>query len=279
MDQSPFSFDPLPYRQYLEYIHIRSLEARSALSIVKEILGPSPIVTFGPIHLFKLVLTPVLLLLLQTAEIGRAMQWVRRQIGNHRRNEEDIEWRTWSELEWCGLNGDWDFSGTWRGGADEERRPHGHGVLVWPAISRCEYSEGTMVAGRMRGQWVVKYRDGTWRSYLWKDDVYQGFEVPSSPVPPLLCPGVARSVSCDARPAGPAADRHSSQRRGKVHCLDAPDANAHCNGRCGVITATLWKAEVGMQLTASAASALKHSLLRLRAAGRVGRGCHGGERL
>ncbi len=89
-----------------------------------------------------------------------------------------------SEMKWNGSKGDWRVTAKWRGGTDAAGRPQGLGVLTWPENDHPnDFAEGAMVAGNMQGQWVVKYKDGTWFSSLFKDDVYRDCTVSFAPTP------------------------------------------------------------------------------------------------
>jgi hypothetical protein len=50
-------------------------------------------------------------------------------------------------------------------------KPKGKGILIYPASDDLRsYAEGVMEAGRMQGQWVVTFRNGTSHSYEYLDD-------------------------------------------------------------------------------------------------------------
>ena len=50
-------------------------------------------------------------------------------------------------------------------------KPKGKGILIYPVSDDPRsYAEGVMEAGRMQGQWVVTFRNGTSHSYEYLDD-------------------------------------------------------------------------------------------------------------
>jgi hypothetical protein len=79
-----------------------------------------------------------------------------------------------AETEWRGIDGKLPAGTTWRGGVDATEKPHGNGRLVWPVDDPREFSAGTMMAGRMHGQWLLKYRMvSKWRALDMSDDISQ----------------------------------------------------------------------------------------------------------
>ena len=75
-----------------------------------------------------------------------------------------------AEFKWRGSKGNWDEGIVWRG-AVSSGKPKGKGILVYPASDDLRsFADGVMEAGRMQGQWIVTFRNGTSRSYDYLDD-------------------------------------------------------------------------------------------------------------